>query len=408
MLAKRNELEKYLRRKCDVIAFDKEQCQKICSGIETAHKVPASLIMDIITKRKEIDLATDFELFCLTEQIQKGFIVDYFTEIEIKNYTTLQWQQEDNISFPIRIPCYPLGVNGWLGTIDVDTLYGMYRQQFIHYNENTQRVLVQKVRGKDIYWTIDKNDRAVNEIEKRLDENTYIPTVLSFNLEEDAEYYYDPESKELVITECNYVDVIDGYHRCLALWKKKRKDPDYQFTMGVFITYFSEEKAKRYIFQEDQKTKMKRADSASMNTDADENIVVEKLNEDMNSNLKGCIGRQNCIINYATLSILISKLYFKDNVPKERKTYRLAVTKELKERFNLVIEEYPQIIEEYITNKELLCYITAVHDNETAEDLIKVFKFLTENKERINALRFSNGVESARNFKLVRALMQEV
>ena len=63
--------------------------------------------------------------------------------------------------------------------------------------------------------------------------------------------------------------------------------------MIIQLVTFPEEKAKQFIYQEDQKTQMKRIDSAAMNQYNPANTVVTKLNSDPNSNIRGMIVKNN-------------------------------------------------------------------------------------------------------------------
>lgn len=79
--------------------------------------------------------------------------------------------------------------------------------------------------------------------------------------------------------------------------------------MEIRIVSFTEEKAKQFIYQKDQKTKMKQIDSAAMNQYSPANTVVTNLNTNPGSNLRGMITKTGRI-DPAFLGAVIGSYYF--------------------------------------------------------------------------------------------------
>ena len=124
--------------------------------------------------------------------------------------------------------------------------------------------------------------------------------------------------------------------------------------MEFRIVNFSEDKSKLLIFQEDQKTKMKKSDSNSLNVNKPANIVVTRLNESIRCNLKGLISRNEGIISFGELAELVDYFYFK-GVPKEKERITIIETvKELTENFNILTEYDSKYLENKIKYRSLL------------------------------------------------------
>ena len=105
------------------------------------------------------------------------------------------------------------------------------------------------------------------------------------------------------------MDILDGYHRYIAISQVVREYPEWDYQMELRITTFTEEKAKQFIYQNDQKTQMRRINSESMNQYSPSNIVVEKLNTNPSSNIRGQISRNNGNIDFSFLSAVIHTCY---------------------------------------------------------------------------------------------------
>lgn len=92
MLKSKSELEKYLVNRCEVIVFQQETCRKIQKYLLENFKIPIGMTMDMIAQRIILSEQSEFMLFCLLKGIKevkkgKDNLEDYFTEIEIKQYS---------------------------------------------------------------------------------------------------------------------------------------------------------------------------------------------------------------------------------------------------------------------------------------------------------------------------------
>ena len=132
------------------------------------------------------------------------------------------------------------------------------------------------------------------------------------------------------------------------------KNPDFNYPMELRIVMFSEDKVKQFIYQEDQKTKMKKIDSDSMNMNAPENLVVERLNRDVIFNLKNKIGRNGGSINYGELASIIKYFYFRGQGADKSVRRIIEVENEIKNKFNRLTEAYPDLLDKNYSFAELM------------------------------------------------------
>ena len=157
--------------------------------------------------------------------------------------------------------------------------------------------------------------------------------------------------------------------------------------MIIQLVTFSEEKARQFIYQEDQKTKMKRIDSAAMNQYNPANTVVTKLNSDPNSNIRGMVVKNNGKIDPSLLSALISSYLF-DNTRKATVKETLDVTNNLEEKFNQLTSENTEWLDHEFTQKELqvimFCFVNGCSDNETIAKMIELSDTIDSNNYHLN------------------------
>lgn len=183
--------------------------------------------------------------------------------------------------------------------------------QLINYNTNAQRTLQRTIRYGVESYKIAINRKALANIKKSFIEGDFIPNTITLNIPEDeVDWSYDDSKKQLKINKIKHFDIADGYHRYLAMCQIKDEDPKFDYPMELRVVFFPDSKIKQFIYQEDQKTKMKKIDSDSMNMNAPENLVTERLNRDPMFFYKGGISHGNGVIDYSEFASCVKYFYF--------------------------------------------------------------------------------------------------
>lgn len=366
MLRTKEELSKKLQSLSENILFDKEKVNNILNGMKDVFNIPTGVTMDMLSGRMQFIDASEFLLFALCklldQELGKHNLENFFTPIEIVGYSGSKLE-EDKIKFPIEIKCIPVTADQWIGSTDVNFIMQLRKAQLINYNVNAQRTLQRVVRGEKSYYKITLNKDAINKIFSSLEDGIYIPNTITLNMPETAEFSYDENKNVLIINSIDHFDISDGYHRYIAMSQLKDKNPEFNYPMELRIIMFPEDKVKQFIYQEDQKTKMRKVDSDSMNMNAPENLVVERLNTDVGFNLKGKINRSNGLINYGELASIIKYFYFKgQNADKSIKRI-IEVEKEIKDKFNTLTEVHTELLEkDYVFSFQKLLVIFYMFD----------------------------------------------
>lgn len=393
MLKGRNEFEKYLESQIIKIIANNEICKGICEYSYNTYDIPKSLTSDYLTMRIHLSQASEFILFCLNDSIEKvtnsnKTVVDkYFTMQEVKTYRLSKFEV-DKIKFPLKFKVIQINDDQWIGKIDVKNMLMKLREaQLINYNVNAQRTMQRIVKGEKEYYKITINNSAVNAMKELFKTNTYIPTAFTLNipLETNSDFYYDEKNSELVITSLDQFDISDGYHRYVTCCALSDEDPNFNYTMELRIVNFTDDKARQFIYQEDQKTKMKKIDSDSYNVNKAANIVTTRLNENPQCNLQGLISRNQGLINFGDLSELINYFYFKNTKKEKEKSIIISTVKELTDEFNL-ITEYDSVYLEREYSYKQLCAIMCMFNYYKDQDKSKICNIIDKVIEKVERL----------------------
>lgn len=396
MLISKEQLEEDLKKIILNITRDTEICNSICEYNFKKHSIPKSMTWDYISLRTPLTEGNEFVLYCIYSSIEVvterklSRINDFFTDTEIKMYENAQYEVE-KLEFPLVFKAIQIAEYQWLTKIDFKTLMKYRAAQIINYNTNTQRTLKRIIRGKNETYVININKSAVEEICNLYLRDMYIPTPFTFNISDiNADFYYNEATCELIINSLENFDIVDGYHRYLGACKACDKEKDFNFTMELRIINFPEDRAQQFIYQEDQKTIMKKKDSQSFNQMDLANKIVNEINKNSSSVLQGFIGRNKAIINYSELADLINFLYV--NKYKEKKnTLVRKIAIELIEDFNIFFERYPEYFENGMSYKELsgiLYCFSLCSDNEDKKDTFDLISKLLENLDKIDNVKF--------------------
>lgn len=352
----RLQLEQYISNEITArYSIDDVASELLANSIFDKHNIKQSKTLDYCTGRLALSKASEFELYSLLEGIDKNKLREYFTEREIDEYKDFKNPDVPKVTFPIRIKCVKVDENQYIGKISAKFLMELRSAQLIHYNKNAQRVMHQKIQNKKVSYVISLNEAAVSKIAQSFEQGLFIPNTITLNIpfDESSSYYYDESSCELIINSIKAFDISDGYHRYIAISRIYDKDNSFDYPMEVRIINFEDSKTKTFIFQEDQKTKMKRIDSASMNMNDKANYIVDELNKDSSFILKGLVTPVEGNINSSLLAGYIRALLLQGNEEKQHNMMFYGMLKiKIRDTFNSIINMNDTVFYERAFNKE--------------------------------------------------------
>lgn len=365
MLKEKKELVDYLRSKCNGLVFNQEKLNTIITEIESENNVPTGIVMDIIAGRTNMEEDNEFLLFLICNKINPEKTKEFFTENEINYYRSQQYERNE-FEFPLDIQCIQVASDQWIGAADVNFLIELRKAQLINYNTNAQRTMQRVVRGNREVYKISLNAKALKEIKTSLAQGNFIPNTITLNMPETTDWTYDAKRNMLTINQLSAFDISDGYHRYVAMCQLKETNPEFNYPIELRVVSFPDDKVKQFIYQEDQKTKMRKIDSASMNMSSPANIVLERLNADTLFDLKGKILRNGGQINFGYAGNITEYLFFR-GIKTAPMNEIVVVKDQLKNGINLFVEGNPIWFNEKFGFKETLILFYGITQNWTSE-----------------------------------------
>ena len=367
MIKSKDEFISYIGKRLDLYALNKDAVEKMQKYMMDKYNFRLSEAADLITQKSPLTTENVYVCFCVADALaqidNRVKLEDWFTDKEISTFSS-ETIQRDKFKFPIIIPAVQITDDQWIGTCDCDFLMKLREAQKIYYNTNTQRTLQRIVKNGQESYRIMLNRTAVQEIKTAYDNETYIPDTISLNMPDDTEFWYNAEKREIVIESLDHFDIIDGFHRYTAMCMEKDANPDFNYPMELRIVQYDEIKAKQFIWQQDQKTKMKKLDSESLNVSAPENIVAEKLNRNPMFNLHGELNRNGGKIALQDFVNVVRFLYFKGVKKEDERKVINVVTNDLFNKLNYLSDNDDKIFNEALSRTDTIALVTSCYVND--------------------------------------------
>lgn len=316
--------------------------------------IPIAISSDILTLRTSVDTYSNFIGYCVLETLCPADVPIFFTEKEIAYFVDKKYE-ENKMEFPITISdMIQIADDQWLGKFSVKDLIKLRDAQLINYNENTQRIMETIVRGEVEIRRISLNKKQVRDIEESYKEMKYIPNTITLNMPEDTDYDYNNKTKELIVKSISAFDIIDGYHRYIAISNLHNINKDFDYPMEIRICYFPENKAKQFIWQEDQKTQMKKVLSETYNQSSYGNQICTMLGMLYDNAI-----RVNGIIDATYLAQYINLVFYY-----KTKADRPALIRDkntIKTTLEELVESNPELLNHTWSKEQLLAFTLVSH-----------------------------------------------
>lgn len=353
------DIGKYFKK----LLYDDERRSNYLKTVYEKFNMPTGEIQGYIGGQFVLNNATPLKLYMMTYGIDEIFntklVKKSFTQSEI-DYFSKEKIKSNKIKFPIVIKCFQVSNEQWIGVCTAQFLMQLRESQLINYNKNAQRVMKKVIRNGNYHFKIDLNESSVNAIKESFESNVYIPDVITLNMPEyETDYIYNEEKSELIIKSISMFDMADGFHRYSALCRLYDADNTFDYPMELQILNYPDDKVRQFIFQQDQKNRMRKIDSDSMNMNNPVNKVIERLNSDSKFYLSGCISRNEGKINYAELAQCVDYFFYRNGNPNYKsKEYGLnfIINTEpiIRNKLNDVIQNNQELIKSNIDFRALM------------------------------------------------------
>ena len=325
--------------------LEKQWQTDLIFGLKKSHNIPIEMTSDIITQRTDVRDVQDDILFTLALAIKEIAVLDYFSTNEIMVYENYYYQVED-FKFPYTFESPMVEVREgeqYIGKITVKELMKLRNAQVINYNANTQRAMKKVVGNNFEYYKISLNRKAINQMMELYKRKEFIPNTITLNISPDIDFSYSSEGKLKIKQETQF-DILDGYHRYIAISNLFNIDPLFDYPMELRVMFMDAEDARQFIYQEDQKTKMLKVDSDAMNKDNIGNKIAKRF-------LGQLKGRYiaNDIINENVLSKIINVFYV-DKSQRYENSKMAVIINDLLELIDEAVLSTPKLLDKSWSN----------------------------------------------------------
>ena len=391
-MIKRNECETLILEVLNNNMRKKSFPRIITSTMKENHGVMNGRTLQLLNGEKNnLENATVEELFWICQSIELALdgavsFDEFFSQGEIGMYKNSKAKREEVEIYPVVFKnVLQISDDQWVTTINIDELYDLYKKQLINYNKNTQRPSRRRETNGLVEYKISINRKSIKEITQLMKDHLFIPNALTFNINMDNasnNFSYGNGRLEL---KSGVFDIIDGFHRYKSLIDCKQADPSFNYNMVLNIMNFTEDKAGTYIAQEDKRNKISKSVVKTMDANNPINRVIQRLNDDGRSYLRGKIGRTgNFEVNSTWLFEAISKCYILKNQQDE-----IELGKYLRDVFNAIIED--GLLEKSFINIATIIVASEIYRDDDdyirkIEGIVKAIKYLPDELKKINTV----------------------
>lgn len=351
----RTEAEKYLEKLIQKTTNVNER-RKLFMQLENKYGISADKISDVFAFRKDIRELNNFEIFAILYFLDRNSLSKFFTQSEIEGLAN-EKQEIEPVSFPIVIKNMVQVANDqWVGGSSLLELMRLKDANLINYDENEQRVFRHIKKGNTTTYRISINNRAVEEIKELIEKDSYIPDTITLNMPEGSDYSYNDYTLTIHSLVNGKFNINDGYHRWLAMSSIHNFDATFDYPMELRIVNFATERAEQFIYQQDQKTVMKKVDSRTYNQYGTANKIMQRLNQNPLSNIQGMIGRNDAKINAGTFSALIDYFFVKPEKNQDT-TFVIKTANDLQQKFNSLTDGMPELLKNNWSDRDMMIII---------------------------------------------------
>ena len=388
----RTELNNFITERCGTFSGNRK---KMFADLKKMYGIPIDLASDIFTLRKDIREFSDFIAFAVLSVLDNKSLEKYFKKEEIEKYSNSIYKVEA-LELPIKFDdMIQINDDQWIGRISCKKLMQMKDARIINYNENAQRTMERVVNGEKEYWKISINKRSIKEIREALENGTYISDDITINMPPDKTDF-SFRNNTIIINKMSTLDLLDGYHRYLAISQIYNMDSNFDYNMEFRIVCYPLEKAQQFIYQKDQKTQMKKSYSRSFNQYSLSNRVVNMINQDPMCLMQGMINRNKGIIDSADFATVIDAFFFKGKTFDNENLAMINTKNYIVQRINLMIEQDNGFLSKRMDSRTLIVAVYVITQKEETE-IAKAIKYILKSidNEKLSLFNLNTRVSKA-------------
>lgn len=244
---------------------------------------------------------------------------NWYTEEEMKEVRQYSESVNEEESFPVTLEqVLPVNLSKGIfsAVVSTKTIKAWLDSQSLYYNPEIQRQPTKEIRRGKVRIRPTVHMKNVREMKALLLKGELMTTSLAFNAApltnpDGEELTYDAKTGTLTINEGTRLDILDGYHRCLASQAAQLENPDLNFNFNVIISNLSTREAQQFQAQLARATPIPKARAQELEASRLSDRVVDLLKSD--SELRGKIssGRlrpaKGDLVSYSILADAIER-----------------------------------------------------------------------------------------------------
>lgn len=269
-------------------------------------------------------------LYFFTDALNKAFkaqddsydiiiLENYFLKSEVEELKDYVAKDKQEKVYPVTIEnITKINDHHYLGTISGKELHRLNSAKVIIYNPKTQRDPKITKHGEKIRMFQNK----ISEISQQLQDKTYEPDELIWNILQNGneKYDYNNKSRTLTIFEGSIINVVDGQNRKEANSDAMHKNPDLDHIWVVSILNVSELKAHEIMVQKNKQTPMSKEWLGTKDYNKPENRVLNIMSDekskifDIMKETDTHITKNQALVKKSNIALAISEIYGDDLV----------------------------------------------------------------------------------------------
>lgn len=390
----KQDLDRYVEKLVSTVTTRKAR-RDLYDHLKRKFDMSESLSADIVTFKKDMAEFTPFQLFAIVYCLKRDDLGKFFTQNEIEQLAGTK-MTVPKIKLPLQLQMLKVTDNQWIGATDLQWIMKLREAQMLNYDENEQRALRIIKRGEIEIRKPYVNRKAVEEIRESMENGTYISDAITLNMTDGAEYEYDDKSCTLTIVSLprNMFNLIDGYHRTLAMSELHQFNPEFNLPMELRVVCFTRSEAEAFVFQQDQKTLMKKVVSDSYDPNTITNRVIVRINKSPEFLLQNEINRNGGKIDQSRFAKLIGFYYLPEPVRKaDQPRVITKIADDLINKFNTLFNQVPELMDG-MTMQDLFTAMFVFSKDIDSNRYGELFKYLLsdlDNEEKYALIVNSSG-----------------
>lgn len=303
---------------------------------------------DVLKDSDIREVALFVEQFYKSTSIQALEPTQWFTEFEMKRARQFDKRllTEDAAEYTIAFDNTVIVGNGiYATTIDIKTIKELYDAQMLEYNYDIQRQAKIKRHKGEIDRTPTVYRKNVKEIKEHLLKGKLIHTTLAFNAavgssNSGEELTFDSATSTLIVNPGTKLEILDGYHRCLASIEISRKFPEIEFKFILMVSNYTTREAQDYQSQLAKSSPIPKTRVQELEANRKADTVVRHLKSE--SELRDRVSSLHQV-KYAQ-GELVSYNVLADAIDRE---FNMRTDKDVREVYNYLAQFFEELIGDY-------------------------------------------------------------